>query len=502
MSSLLGYLPFFKSDKQRLLPEMVESDDIIPVHLFDDSAAARGIVLVWTFTFDDVLNPHKLRDALASLFQMDGWRRFSGRFRYRPDGSLEVHVPSQYSEDRPAVLFTHEHHGSSMTDHPLASKLPQPTGKIATYPGPKEFCSLGLGPDMPRNIDDFVYSGHPQFCLHVQTFTDGTLVSLTHSHISTDLMGLASILEAWSLVLAGRPDAVAPMTGYHQDVFDNMWNPPPMQRHVLADKILDGWRFRYWGLRSLYESWRYSDVQSRTMCIPGHVMDKMMQEARSHLDAQAQTHAEPFISEGDVLTAVACRMLAKYQGRWSSRELATILAVDPRSRAKSVFSPGVAYVQNAPTNIYLFCSANEALSLPLGKLAHRVREAIETQTTEEQLKAATFLSAESMKQSKMPVIFGDMNMAAQFMSNWTKGRLADRLDFSPAIEQDTEHKARRGKRGHPVYYQASDPSHNTVSVISSVFVVVGKDYDGNTWFSNSLPTQMWSDLIEYVEQFS
>ncbi|KAI5461932.1 hypothetical protein BGZ63DRAFT_463085 [Mariannaea sp. PMI_226] len=504
MSNLLAYLPFF-SNQQRPLPEIVETDDIIPVHLFDDSAAARGIVLVWTYKFDDVLDPDRLHVALSELFQMDGWRRFSGRFRYRPDGSLEIHVPNQCSEERPAVYFTTERHDSPMSEHPLASKLPQPTGKLLTYPGPKEFCSLGLTPETPRCIDDFVFSGKPQFCLHVQTFTDGTLVSVTHSHISTDLMGWASILEAWSLVLAGETDAVAPMIGYREDAFDKLWNPKPKQRHVLADKVLDGWRFKYWGLRSLFESWRCPDVESRTLCVPQYMMERMMKEARSHIEVEtdaATSRSRPFISEGDVLTAIACRMLAQYQGHSSSRELATIMAVDPRSRAKSVFLQDAAYVQNSPTNIFFFCPAKEAAELPLGKLALLVREAIATQATEEQLKAAASLSMESMRANKMPVIFGDKNMATQFMSNWTKGKLAEKMDFSPAVVHGAPTKARLNKRGHPVYYQASDPSHNAVSVISSVFVIMEKDHEGNTWFSISIPGKMWSYLMEYLGQFA
>ena len=403
------------------------------------------------------------------------------------------------------MYFTKEHHDSPMTEHPLAAKLPRPTGKIATYPGPKEFCSLGLGPGTPRSIDDFVFSGKPQFCLHVQSFTDGTLVSVTHSHISTDLMGWASILEAWSLVLAGKREAVSPLVGYREDAFDALWNPAPKQRHVLADKVLDGWRFKYWGLRSLYDSWRCSDVQSRTLCLPKHTMENIMQEARSHIlvevDATASGFKIPFISEGDVLTAVACRMLAQYYGLSSGRELTTIMAVDPRSRATSVFRQDVAYVQNSPTNIYFFCRANEALGLPLGKLALLVRESITTQATEQQLKAAASLSVESMRATKLPVIFGNKNMATQFMSNWTKGNLAEKMDFSPAVMQNSGEGPGTSKRGHPVYYQASDPSHNAVSVISSVFVVVQKDYDSNTWFSISLPGKMWSDLMEYLEQF-
>jgi hypothetical protein len=391
-----------------------------------------------------------------------------------------------------------------MTEHPLASQLPRPTGKIATYPGPKKLCSLGMGPGTPSNIDDFVFSGLPQFCLHVQTFTDGTLVSLTHTHISTDLMGWIAILEAWSLILAGKPEAVVPMMGYREDAFDGMWNPKPTQRHILADKVLDGWGFKYWGLRSLYDSWRYPS-QSRTVCVPKHALERMVKEAKSHIevggDATTAPASKPFISEGDVLTAVACRMLAQYQGHDTKRPLATIMAVDPRSRVTSVFTQDAAYVQNSPTNIYVFFSANQALDLPLGKLALLVREAVATQATEEQLKVAASLSAETMKTSKMPVIFGDKNMATQFMSNWTKGKLAEKMDFSPAVLQAAASGTSPAKRGHPVYFQGSDPSHNTVSVISNVFVVVGKDYEGNTWFSISLPEDVWPCLTDFLEQF-
>ncbi|SCO91665.1 uncharacterized protein FRV6_15793 [Fusarium oxysporum] len=501
MSALLNYLPFSKKEERRPLPDTVESDDIIPVHLFDDTAAARGIVLVWTLQFEDVLNPHKLSDALSKLFEMEGWRRLGGRFRQRPDGGLEIHVPREFTNDRPAVYFTKEEFETPMSEHPLASRLPKPTGSISTYTGPKEFCALGLRPETPRNMDDFVHSDIPQFCLHVQTFTDGTLVNLTFSHVTTDLMGLSAIFEAWSQVLAGKPEAVIPMPGYRKDVFDDMLKSPRKEPHVLADKILDGWRFKVWGLRSLYESWRSGNIRSRTLCIPKDTIRRMMQQARSHLEEEA-INDKPFISEGDIFAALSCLMLAKYQGRGTNRELATIMAVDPRSRARSVFLPDKAYVQNSPTNAFVFCRANEILDLPLGKLALQVREAIQAQTTEEQLKASTALSVESMKTNSMPVVFGSTNMAAQFMSNWTKGDLAEKLDFSPAIEQEVRPESRRGKRGHPVYYQASDPGHNTVSAISSVFVVVGKDYEGNTWFSNSLPQEMWTDLMDYLEQLS
>ncbi|KAF4503570.1 hypothetical protein FAGAP_178 [Fusarium agapanthi] len=344
--------------------------------------------------FEDVLCPNKLNDALSKLFEMDGWRRLGGRFRQRSDSGLEIHVPREFTEERPAVYFTKEEFDTPMSEHPLASRLPKPTGAISTYTGPKEFCALGFRTETPRNMDDFVHSDIPQFCLHVQTFKDGTLVNLTFSHVTTDLMGLSAIFEGWSQVLAGKPEAVIQMSGYRKDLFDDMLESPPKESHVLADKILDGWRFKVWGLRSLYESWKSSNIQSRTLCIPK--------------DTRGRCFRRSFMP----------------------------MAVDHRSRARSVFLPDKTYIQNSPTDAFVFCHANRILDLPLGKLALQVREAIQAQTTVEQLKASTALSVESMKTNNMPVVFGSTNMAAQFMPNWSKGDLAEKLDFSPAIEQE------------------------------------------------------------------
>lgn len=79
----LSSCPPSEDKEEPQVPETVKSDDVIPVHLFDDSTAARGIVLVWTFRFEDVMNPQKLCDALSELFGMSGWRRLGGRFRMK-----------------------------------------------------------------------------------------------------------------------------------------------------------------------------------------------------------------------------------------------------------------------------------------------------------------------------------------------------------------------------------------------------------------------------------
>jgi hypothetical protein len=70
----------FKST-QRPVPARVESDDVYPVHMLDDSKTLRGIVVTWTMCFDDVLDAEVLRTGLERLLDMEGWRKVGGRVR-------------------------------------------------------------------------------------------------------------------------------------------------------------------------------------------------------------------------------------------------------------------------------------------------------------------------------------------------------------------------------------------------------------------------------------
>lgn len=387
-----------------------------------------------------------------------------------------------------------------MTEHPLASTLPAATGaNVATFKGPQEFTPLGMGPETPRNLDDFIYSDKPQFCLHIQTFTDGTLVGLTHTHISTDLGGFVALLDAWCQVLAKRTEDVAPLVGYRDDpLVSGMLYPPAKQSHILADKVLSGWRFKYWAMRSIYESWRSVDIQARTVCVPGRLIDAMVKEAKGDIPPGGGT-----ITTGDVLAAAACRIRARAEGSNSTREVMTMMALNPRARVKSVFRPDAAYVQNSPTNIHFSCRADKAQQLPLGQLALLVREAIDAQSQEDQMRASASLSVETMKTNDLPVIFGTKDMATIFMSNWAQGKFSDRMDFSPAIVKDagTPRPSLNSKRGHPVHWSVSDPAQNRVSVISSVFVVVGDDAYKNTWLTITLSKDMWSDFMTFLSKY-
>lgn len=62
-------------------PATVPSDTIIPLHYLDDQFVTRAIVLHFTYRFDDVLDPEKLRLALERLMELPGWNKMGGRIR-------------------------------------------------------------------------------------------------------------------------------------------------------------------------------------------------------------------------------------------------------------------------------------------------------------------------------------------------------------------------------------------------------------------------------------
>jgi hypothetical protein len=67
----------------RTLPFRIESDDVYPVHMLDDTTTLRSIVVTWTLHFNDVLDPEKLHASLSRLLEFGDWRKVGGRLRLK-----------------------------------------------------------------------------------------------------------------------------------------------------------------------------------------------------------------------------------------------------------------------------------------------------------------------------------------------------------------------------------------------------------------------------------
>ncbi|PTB44799.1 uncharacterized protein TrAFT101_000270 [Trichoderma asperellum] len=496
--SLLGLGP------RRSAPPVVPTDEVVPVHLFDDTATLRRYTLMWTFRFDDVLDADKLGNALSELFQMEGWRKLGGRIRRRPDGSAEIHIPCPFTEERPPLYFTKARFDMRMSEHPEASTLPTApdNSKPATFPSPRNYQSLGRGPGSPACIDDYLYSDLPQFALHVVNFTDGTLVSINFNHIVSDLAGLMAIMNAWQLVLAGKPEAVPPFKGLYEDSMAGLHKAQTAEKYVLADKQLSGWKLAAFGLRLVFDYWWNSPIDSRLVCVPKKTMDALVRAAQDQVpqsvDTSSNGNPARFISENDIVVALVTKVVA--QNLPPNRPITVLQAVDPRSRVKSVFDQNAAYVCNAPAAAFLLCSSQEAVDKSIGELALDGRKAIQSQVTEEQMKAVAVIAGKSMANTGNPPIFGESNMALVVSSNWSKAKFLEKVDFSPAIVESSQRDRPRGKPGHPVYYHSQ--SLEKGSLTTNVVIIMGRDLEGNFWMNCAQPAHVWPVLLGLLEKYA
>jgi len=64
-------------------PSPVQTDDVYPVHMLDDTKTLRGIVVTWTLRFNDVLDADKLHGSLSRLLEIGDWRKVGGRLRLK-----------------------------------------------------------------------------------------------------------------------------------------------------------------------------------------------------------------------------------------------------------------------------------------------------------------------------------------------------------------------------------------------------------------------------------
>ncbi|RMJ12419.1 hypothetical protein CDV36_007928 [Fusarium kuroshium] len=491
MASLFSWLLGRSSQGPPVFPD----DEVLPMHPFDDTATLRDYTMIWTFRYDEVLDPDMLGDSLSQLFQMEGWKKLGGRLRLRLDGKTEVHVPRMFTKERPSLYFTKEHHDIPMAEHPEASKLPASTAEPTTFPGARKFASLALGPGAPRTIQDYFQKDVPQFSLHVVTFTDGTLVSINFNHVTSDLGGLKAILKAWQSILAGNPEEVAPFVGHKDDPMAGLYNDETTVKPTLADTQLTGWRIPVWALRHLVETW-WKGLDARMICIPKKVIDAIVQEAKDHVALKG--NADLFVSENDVIMAFCNKVVAS--GLASHRHIANLLVIDPRTRVKSVFRDDTAYVQNITSSAIFLCQAGETITAPTGEIALRSRVALDEQCTEEQLKATMKYAYRSMMDAGNPLVLGKgVDSVLMVVTNWSKAGFLDKFDFSPAIVKPSDKNRPGAKSGHPIYYHSQ--SLGTGMVTMNMVTIMGRDLEGNLWLSGEFSGPTWASAMEYFRSY-
>ncbi|KAF3761042.1 hypothetical protein M406DRAFT_296579 [Cryphonectria parasitica EP155] len=505
-------LDFFKSlfgwrEPQR--PARVPTDEVIPMYDFDSRPQIRDIIIGWTLRFDDILDADKLHVALVRLLEIGDWRKLGGRLRKNGNGQLEIHIPAEFTPKRPAVRFSHEIIDMAIAEHPLAVQLPTPTTSGSIQEGADQFETLAAPEDAPRCLGDFLARDVSQLGLHVVSFSDATLVSLTFPHTMCDLLGLQAIVDNWVKILSGREDDVVPLLGVHEDPIADVGTGPLHkyeEKWALKDNIMSGFGWFRFVLTMIWDAIRLGPSEQHMIYLPASSLARLRESAKADLAAVTSSNIiydwhpqNVYLTDNDILTAWITRMAARSLSPGSShRSITFVQFFELRGRLPAVFQPPerAVYIGNFIFACWAHLTARDAQHAPLGAIAGRYRAFLAAQTTEGQVRGLLRVFRERTAAGRR---IGAMRPDSMMItcSNWSKAKFFAAVDFSPAV-------VRKGKSfgqpkfgsGRPVYYHGLNlrplGSGRSRQVGAATGVnILGKDAGGNYWIMAMLPPKSW-----------
>jgi hypothetical protein len=428
-------LSIFSKKPVEEAPAKVPTDIIVPFHTFDSSPYLRTLILNFTYRFDDVLDAEKLRTSLERLLEIGDWRKLGARVRLnvscrrapyskildlpyvQEQGKAEYHIPERFSAERPGFIFTSETHDQSIHQHPVASRMPRSGTRPAVLNDPYEFQELAEGPDAATKFEDWSKSDRPPLGVHVVTFEDATLLTLSFSHTFIDGVGRQLLLKAWLNVLNGEEHKVPPLLGYQEDPLAALAGRVPANKHVFYDQLLSSWGFVRLILSGMWENFWYPKLASRMIFLPGAFVKKLKDQALADIRTSDDSTDQPFLSEGDVILVWWARLTCLAMGIPPGRQMTLNNAFNFRGVIDQFLPPTSAFIGNAVSSSSTSFTASQLFSLPLGQLALQVRHSLQQQRSQEQVEAYASLLAEREALGK-PALFGRPDALGIYWSNW------------------------------------------------------------------------------------
>lgn len=368
------------------------------------------------------------------------------------------------------------------------------------------------GPNSPEAFDDWLYKDIPQLAIHIISFSDATIITVTLLHTLTDFLGVMAFYKAWLLTLHGRQDEIPPYIGYlDADPLEGLQqgraNPP---QYLYADREVGRWGYVKFVLRHMWDCYWHPDATLRFVTLPGKFVENLAASARAELVAAhpKKDPADCFVSDGDVLCAWWARMMVKNQSpssgppnqsvcltnRFDSRDVLAKMGLLPSSNIS--FLGNAAYNASLLGPASLFSGPGEE---KLGVLASRIRESIKSHRTVEQLQAQDAAFRESKSRTGHLPLYGDGDMMMCVFSNISRGKLYH-MDFSPAVVNPLgKEKKERGELTKALPVFVSFTGMDSRWAARNATGILGRDENGDWWMSSRLRQDVWERIEREFE---
>lgn len=356
------------------------------------------------------------------------------------------------------------------------------------------FNSITRNKHTPNGIEKYLSSDIPQLFIHVVTFTDTTLITVTFVHTLFDGMGLSYFLQAWTAVLSGNEDQVPPFLGFDEDIIEAKTENVPAEHHVLAKKTFTKFQMAVLVLMRWWENYWYPETQDKVIAIPSILVKKMREKALQELKTQSSQHSpeDIFISEGDVLIA------------WLSKSIVTALNPAPSTpilisnvfdtRAVLNISQKGAYTGNATIPACTSFTAQSLTRNPTSNIALRLRHSLDEQRIPPQVFAMSSLRKKTLRETGYLPIVGDPRQISITCTNWQRARFFE-LDFAAARTDETLTGPVR-----PSYINTAGPTPMGPNVVRNLVTVTGRDGVGNWWVQILARASAWGRIEEGIRQ--
>lgn len=465
----------------------------------------------------------------------------SGRLRVAPEyltvrqesGKLEYHVPASYSKLRPAFSISKTKYDIDIGQHAIGSTLPRADGTVQVSGDTKANRSLFLPENSPTKLEDWLCTDRAQLDIHVVSFEDATLVTVTWLHSLMDAVSLHLLLEAWTAILEGREQDVPEFYGELEDPLATLGVAPNLEaskgnieveEFILKDRVVTGWNLVRFVFSMLWDLLVYRKEEIHYVVIPPAFFAALRSEAMSSItgsnyDPKSGTiltadrynpptasnpDPPPFLSDGDILCAWWARLITSSLPtlpRASPTRTIQILNVFNMQELLSSTVPallpkGKSCIHNCVSYVQTFFTLYELLTLPLGHLAARIRSDIVVQTTRPQMEARWRLHRAEYARSGYPPLYGEGDMQMTTFTNWHKARIFD-VDFSAAVVGGGDGK--EAPVAKPVYAMPDATVQGLPLRMSGN--LVGRDSQGHWWVGGILTSETWANVRKALEMY-
>lgn len=403
-------------------------------------------------------------------------------------------MPATYTSERPAFTFTKVETGISIDDHYLARRIPQGTSEPSLFGDLADLNDLIYGHGTPTKLEDWIYTDKPALSLHVVTFTDATIVTLTWSHTLLDAMSRRLLQKAWTAVLEGREEDVPAFQGFDEDPIEKLDGRTPAEGHILYDSIMRGFGFFMFVFYMILETVWWPKQSNRVIFLPDSCVKEM--RAQALLELRSNGEADDFVSDGDIIFAWLARTTVKALGTSPSIPVNLNNVMNMRGAVDDVLPPDQVYIGNATMNAQTFITAGELVEQPLSRTALRIRKSLVASRTPENIQAQIALVKQEQRISGRSPLFGPPNQLMLSLSNWSRAGFADQ-DFSAAVvKQGIPLDERAEKLGRPSFVGAT--GHENGFSVRNAGPCYGRDARGDWWLGWALRDEAWKVFEEEI----